>query len=405
MKKLSLILLLLLIVIPNIAADVSKDISVKENFSNLLKKTARMIGTLDIKKSGTPAFSKQKKRIIRHLKRVVSKSNCEDQKKYLKNVIKHFRENNYRSGFDCPFSTKTKADMILNFNEKSRNFSPVVLKTSVIGTLSICKLFDKIKIEIGKGILNRNVEFFPVSSVVKISEVIFPANFKSRSIILSLNNKKNDIFPGIILIKNNVEKYFNDSLKPLAQKLFRQKIASGLDPEILIHNMFLHHIAHFTIPFQIEVKDKKSGVKGLGLKELFLYVEEIRADLNYLSIVAEMDKREILDKGAKEKIFYTFLLQKVYKTLTPYGKDLGSPSSVLFNLLFKRGGIRMEKGRMKMVIDMDLLIRNIKALEAKFNSFLIKGKYNECKAFLLQYKKMPDNVKDFFMKIKLWESE
>ena len=371
----------------------------RKDISNLLKRTAKMISTLDISEQATPSFSNRKKKIVRHLKRAISASDSKIQKIYYEEVIKIFRNNKYSDLPDYYFLKDTKSDLLLKYNKKDQTISAVVLKLSSEENLITGKLFDKIKAEIGKGILDRNVRFFPKNNFIKISEVIYPDNFEKESLIFD-SPSKNDLYPVIVLLKNSIEKYFVEKIKPLSEKIFRGKVSSGLNKGSLIRNMFLHHIAHFTIPFQTEMKAEKSIYKGSDLKNLLLPAEEIRADLNYLMIIAKMAEKELLDKGVKEEVIYTFLLQKIDEIKNMNEGNKNSPSLVLFNALYKRGGIKIEKGGKKMVVDMELLVRNIKNLESRFNDIIKKGIHGECKMFFQKHMEIPENIENIIDKKK-----
>ena len=371
----------------------------KGDFSKLLKRTAKMICTLNIKESAAPSFSKLKKKIVRHLKRAASASDSKVQKKYFKDVIKIFRNNKYSDLPDFYFTKESESDLLLKYDEKSQMISAVVLKISGEENSLTGKLFDKIRVEIGKGILERNVKFFPENNVIKVSEVIYPESFEKESLIFD-SPSRNDLYPGIVLLKNIIEKHFIERIKPLSEKIFRRKISAGLNTGSLIRNIFLHHTAHFTIPFQTGVKDEKSIHKGSDLKNLLLPAEEIRADLSYLMLIAKMAGKELLEKGVKEEVIYTFLLQKLDKIKNSKANNKNSPSLILFNALYKRGGIKMAKDGKKMVVDMELLIRNIKNLESRFNDIIKKGIHGECKIFFQKHMEIPKNIKSIIEKKK-----
>ena len=78
-----------------------------------------------------------------------------------------------------------------------------------------------------------------------------------------------------------------------------------------------------------------------------------------------------------------------------------SPASVLLNALYNRGGLKPNRDGKKLVVDMELLIRNIKNLESRLNDFVIKGKYGECKTFFQKNMEVPENIKSIIKNIKL----
>ena len=94
-KTLNILLLLLFVMLTCVNADQGKKSKEKEDLSKLLRRTAKMICSLNINESATPSFSKLKKRIVRHLKRAALTSGSKDQKKYFEDVIKIFKGNKY----------------------------------------------------------------------------------------------------------------------------------------------------------------------------------------------------------------------------------------------------------------------------------------------------------------------
>ncbi|MCK4888345.1 MAG: hypothetical protein KAS97_00355, partial [Candidatus Aminicenantes bacterium] len=114
----------------------------------------------------------------------------------------------------------------------------------------------------------------------------------------------------------------------------------------------------------------------------------------------KMAGKELLEKGVKEEVIYTFLLQKLDKIKNSKANNKNSPSLILFNALYKRGGIKMAKDGKKMVVDMELLIRNIKNLESRFNDIIKKGIHGECKIFFQKHMEIPKNIKSIIEKKK-----
>ncbi|MCK5004982.1 MAG: hypothetical protein KAS21_07830, partial [Candidatus Aminicenantes bacterium] len=144
-KTLHILLLLLFIMLTCVNAGQDKKSNEKGDFSKLLKRTAKMICTLNIKESAAPSFSKLKKKIVRHLKRAASASDSKVQKKYFKDVIKIFRNNKYSDLPDFYFTKESESDLLLKYDEKSQMISAVVLKLSGEENSLIGKLFDKIR--------------------------------------------------------------------------------------------------------------------------------------------------------------------------------------------------------------------------------------------------------------------
>ncbi len=365
----------------------------KENGINLLKRSAKMISGLDLGSSGTPPFLKKKNRIIRQLKRIIKSSNLKLQKKYLWAFMKCLEEEKFEGIPEAEFIIGTEIDLILKYDKKGNSLSAIALRTSAEETKSIGELFDKIRTETGKGILGRNIRFFPGSNVVKISELIYPEDLKKSTIVLNSADYGTKSYPGVILLKNVLEKEFEGNVKPIAKQILSEKIYEGLNAGLLLRNAFLHHVAHYTIPFSIKGDREKVDFKGAGLKELLLDAEEIRADLNYLTIISLLDEKNLLKKGIREEVIYIFVLEKLTMIKNMAVISNKSHSLTLLNSLYSRGGIGIEKDGKELVFDLDLLTRNIKDLEALFDDILKKGNYIECKAFFKKYSEIPENLK------------
>ncbi len=365
----------------------------KKDLSNILSSTAMFMEKLDIHKKDKPSFRIRRRRIIRHLKKAVKASDSNGQKNYFKFLLNKFEKNDYKNGFGHPFIAGTKADLLLEYNKRKERISAVVVKTSIESNTALELMFERIERSVKKGILKRNIEFFPKKNIVKISKIIYPPQLSKKLIILNDDENSENIYPEIILLTNSIENYFNVRLKPLAGKIFKRKISLQLNSEDLLKIIYLHHIAHFTIPFEVKQEDEKSFFTGSELKEFFFDAEEMRADLNYLVLIAEMDAKELLRDGERDRIIYTFILQKMDNLINSKNSKNKLSSLVLLKSLYSRGGIKVQKNGRKIIIDIELLIRNIKNLETGLNVLIKKGSYKECSAFFEKNSELPENIK------------
>ena len=365
----------------------------REDLSGILVNTAKLLEKLDFSSAGNSGDIKFRNRIVRHLRRAAESSDIQEQKNLFTLMIKGLKEDNLISVTgEFLFIENTSADLIINFDQKQKKFHPVVIRTNIEQSGIYSDLFQTIKAAVGKGILKRNVKFFPHSMPVKISEVLFPENFNVNSIVLPPYYPENSIYPRIILMWNNIEKYFNERLKPLSQKIFRSEISSEIGPASLLRHLFFHHIGHFTAPVGKEAGEEKGGVKKTGLKNLLYPAEEVRADLNYLLLVQEMDGKKLIEDGMKEKVFWTFILQKAERLTAFIDEKTISPSAVILNVFISGGGVKVDIKDKKLILDFELLSRIVNTMEPRFEEFLKKGDSQGCKAFLINNNKIPESL-------------
>ncbi|MEN8222439.1 MAG: hypothetical protein ABFR36_04190 [Acidobacteriota bacterium] len=365
----------------------------KKKVSKILKRSARIISGLKISSVGKPSFSKQKQKAIRHLRRVVKFSNSKAQKNYLGAFIKCLKDEKFEDFPKTEFISGTDFDLLIKYDKTNSSFSAIALKTLIEENKNSGKLFDQIRVETGKGILGRNVRFFPGSNVIKISEVLYPEDMKKEKMVLNSASEDSQMYPGVILLKNKIEKDFEDKIKPLSLQIFKKKISAGMNAGMLLRNIFLHHVAHYTIPFSIKAEEEKRDFTGAGLKELFYDAEEIRADLNYLTLISLLDEKELLKEGLKEEVLYLFILQKLAKMIGEEGLRENYPSTTIINSLYRGGGIATDKGGKKLVVNIDVLVRNIKTLETSFEDIFKNGNHIECKTFFNKNSEIPENLK------------
>jgi len=393
MRQLFLLILLLpaLLLAGAVPENIGKS-NPDEDLSSFLGKAAKMITGLDINSPSSPSFSLQKKRVIRLLRRALSVSAVEEQKKYLKRVIETFRGEKFEELPVCEFIRGTTADLILAYDQEKKSITGVALKTSEEENQAAGKLFELIRTHIRKGLLGRNVSFFPEKDIIKLSDIIYPAGYGRKNIVLPSVSGETGPFPGVFILTNDIRKYFDDKIKPVSQDLFRQKTVADLKPGALIRNIYLHHLSHFTIPVMIDSPVAEKDFKGSALKDLFDTAEEIRADLNYLALISALDEKGILDKGMKDEVYYTFLLQKIVDIQMRTEETVNRPAVIILNAIYKRGGIQVDKNGKKLVADIELLSRNIKDLEAKFDDLIRNGKFDDCESFFKLYSETSENL-------------
>lgn len=253
--KIVLIVILMGFLFPGMAEE--KNPAEKKEQLKLFKRSAKMISVLDIKSAGTAPFSKQKQNIIRLLRRIVKSTNSEAQKNYFVSFIKYLKDEKFENFPKAEFIAETRSDLIVKYDKTSKSLSAIALTTHSEDNKNNDELFKKITSEIGKGIFGRNIRFFPESNVIKISEVIYSDNQEERAIVLPSSEKISSMYPGVILLKNRIENDFKNKIKPLSLEIFKKKISDGLNAGKLSRNIFLHHLAHYTIPFSIKTEGEK----------------------------------------------------------------------------------------------------------------------------------------------------
>ncbi len=400
MKKNKLIIFVLFLVIISLVTKAEEKEKTKKDLSKLLVKTAKLISNLNDIPKGKPAYRKLKNRIVRHFKRAVSLSEIEGQKgyfKYLKEIFKNdkaiFPDNSQ------VYLSDTDADIFLEFNAKKKKFFPVVLKTDKGAEEEARKLYSLIKGEIKKGILNKKVKFYKGNPVIKVSDVLFPKEFDKEIIILKPKNPEENVYPRIILIKNVINENFDDGIKPVTRKIFNKKFRNLVNSTTYMRNLFLHRISHFIVPFSPDNSDKAKVPFGEKLKELFLPVEEVRADLDFIIVVNELEKKGLVEKGMMREVVYTFVAQKI-KTIASASESIeNSPSVFLINYFLKEGGLKLSLKTVRFAVDEELLMRNIKKSGTMFTLFLGKGKYNDCKSLFQKYDKVSERIKEILKKL------
>jgi len=361
----------------------------KDQISNLLRRTAKQISGLKIPEAGKTVRGKL--RVIRRLRRLIRFSESKLQQTGLQNVVKRLREMDFFRFPEPEFIPGTRFDLLIRYNGKKRTFSAMALKTAPEENKAVDALFQQVRGAVKGGIMERNVRFFPGVNVFRISTPIYPEEPASESLVLPSAGKGLEMFPGVILMKNRIEEMFAGEIQPLAMQVYPKPAAEKIRAGSLMKNMFLRHAAHFTIPVEIELDGKKRKTNISGLKELFPAAEKVRADLVFLALIARMREKDLVDEQQKVEVFQTFILQKLAEIKSSGEK---SPSGALLTALYENGGLKVAKNRQKLELEMDVLTRSIKSLEAGFTGIFMRGSYKECSAFFQKNSEVPLNIRE-----------
>ena len=154
-------------------------------FSRVLIQAAGIFGKIRLISGNENPDPKLTGRLVRTLRNAVRLSENAEQKKCFASLVSDVKKKNLSGFSDGNMSVKnTSADLVLNFDETAGTFSPVVLVTDADESSRFSPLFNTARLWIGKGILKRNVKFFPGDAVIKFSHSVYPKSFSRESVIL-----------------------------------------------------------------------------------------------------------------------------------------------------------------------------------------------------------------------------
>jgi len=204
----------------------------------------------------------------------------------------------------------------------------------------------------------------------------------------------------IIILRNVARYFFKEILKPVAEKAFPSRLAKLVDFKSYFSNIIMHKIAHFLGPYFTKSKSEEPELIRKKLKDLFVCIEEIKADTVALSNTSLLIKEKILSKQKENRVYTTYithLLAKVRQNKDLVEKD---PYLVQINYLLKNQGLVFSLENQELLINFDRLKREIRKLMDMVLRIEQSGNYPSAKQFIKNYSVIPQELKHILIKME-----
>lgn len=392
-KYLLLILMILFVFSGRFIIPAGPEEEKKTGLIDLLLDISKRVSYLNSFDDKSDEFRQGKRRLVRRLRKAAGVASNENQKKYLNLLIPVVkREKTILVSIPWGKNTINKYDILFFPAGERKGLLPVVIENDPGRTEAAKKYYSLIKEAADKGLLKKKIKFFPEENIFIASFIKYPADFKKNVIFYPSERTRDVKYPKIFILTDKLEYYFNKEVVPAAKKLLNPKKANLVNFDTFFMNEIFRRLSHFTGPVLMKDKDKELVTVNKKLKELFFTVEEARAGLDSILNTAILINKGYLDENVFERMLFTYLAGIIAKLKPEAGKNI--PALIQVNYFLGEGGVTVNLVKNMLIVDREIIKKNIKKLHTLLSDFEKTGKYEECKEFILKYseKKGPVEV-------------
>ncbi len=341
--------------------------------------------------------------ITRLLNSAVEIESDSKNKIYLSALAEDILKNDFGSSYSNWLNMENPKIDILYQTDKSKKLTVSVLSydhklTQKAGRYG--SLIDKMK-------ANTTRKYYSISSSTSFRYPFLIADLlqttgTGRSVLtyppIQKDGKQDQI--KIIVLRNVARYFFKEILRPVAEKAFPSRLAKLVDFKSYFSNIIMHKIAHFLGPYFTKSKSEEPELIRKKLKDLFVCIEEIKADTVALSNTSLLIKEKILSKQKENRVYTTYithLLAKVRQNKDLVEKD---PYLVQINYLLKNQGLVFSLENQELLINFDRLKREIRKLMDMVLRIEQSGNYPSAKQFIKNYSVIPQELKQILKKME-----
>lgn len=322
---------------------------------------------------------------------------------YLSALAKDILKNNFDTSYSNWLDMENPKIDILYQTDKSKKLAVSVLSydhklTQKAGRYGL--LIDKMK-------ANTTRKYYSISSSTSFRYPFLIADLlqttgTGRSVLtyppIQKDAKQHQI--KIIILRNVTRYFFKEILRPVAEKVFPSRLAKLVDFKSYFSNIIMHKIAHFLGPYFTRSKSEEPELIRNKLKDLFLCIEEIKADTVALSNTSLLIKEKILSKQKENRIYTTYITHLLAKVRQ--NKDLveNDPYLVQINYFLKNQGLVFSLGNQELLINFDRLKREIRKCMDMVLTIEQSGNYPGAKKFIKNYSVIPQELKQILNKME-----
>ena len=189
--------------------------------------------------------------------------------------------------------------------------------------------------------------------------------------------------------KNIMEARVNRIILPIGRRLIAQDQVEALTGQGYFEFVLMHEIAHGIGPRFIHGTETPVNV---GLRELYSWIEENKADLAGLHSLEYFRDHGIIDADMRRQHLVSYL-GSIFRTIRfGTGEAHGKAAIVSLNFLMERGGIRFDPASGRYAMDFEKIDEAITALAKELLLIEAEGDYARAQRLAERYGTTPDFV-------------
>lgn len=196
----------------------------------------------------------------------------------------------------------------------------------------------------------------------------------------------------IIILRNLARFFFRGILKPLSKNVFPPRLSRMVDFNSYLSNMIMHKISHFLGPYFIKSKSEVPESIVKKLKDLFLCIEEIKADTVAFSNTNLLIKEKIVAKQKEKRIYATYIIGLIAKLRQNQDEKARAPYLIQLSYYIKNQGLVYSLENQVLLINFDKLKRDIRKLMEMVLRIQQNGSYSGAKQLIKEYSVMPQEL-------------
>lgn len=329
-----------------------------------------------------------KRRIAKLLKKAADISTDTPQKDYLNALSADVKTNNFSTSSSRWLNLSDhKVDIIVKVKSQKKPQKleifillkhPEYTKTAEKYTSILDKMMENIPLRERLGRIDASV----ISPII-VADVAFTSNPNQFVSVFpdTYAKDKVDKFK-IVIFSNILESYFKKFLEPLAGQIFTKKWAERVDFNSYLSNIIMHRVSHYSGPIFINQKSDKVVLIKDRLKDLFYYVEEIRAEAAAICNTQVLIDAKLITEEQEKNIYSTYVTSLIGNLITNPESKTARNALTQFNHYIKSGGIIFDLNTNKLKIDKEQFGTSARRLMLQAAQLEVTGNYEEAQQLI-----------------------
>lgn len=201
-----------------------------------------------------------------------------------------------------------------------------------------------------------------------------------------------------VMLANVTRAKFDKILTRIAGRLVGAGQVTNVTWKAFFNQILMHELAHGMGPGEIKVNGKNMTVRH-ALKEHYSTIEEAKADVLGLFNLIKLVDKGVLPKALRKEAYITFLAGHFRSVRFGISSAHGRANIMQFNFISERGGYVYNPTKFKYTVDLEKINGILADLARKLLTIEAEGNYNQARAFISKYGKMPTSLKPLLASI------